>query len=236
MRIRLWLTTTTVGAAAAVAAVAAGPAAMSAPLGHLHPSTLTASHAATITYGGSTTLHTTLTDQTTGQPIDGAKVKLLARANSAGYSEVASATTDSDGVGEAKVSPKVNTTYKWTYDGDDVHHRATSLVSTVTVTQIVHAALAKRSVKRGKTAEVYGTVKPNGDGKTVGLERRAAHHWKVLATARLQLQKLPNGKRKIGYILPFTAKPKGTLVLRVFSDTTRQTAGGISRHLKLTVT
>lgn len=223
-------------AAAVTIAATAGPASAVGPDTPLDATSITPAHSVTIAYGDSTVLTTTLTDTTTSTPIADADVSLLEKSNGPGFTEIATATTDADGVAKARVSPKQLAYIKWMYAGDTTHHAATSTVSTVSVAQVVHAALSKHKVKRHKSTEVYGTIKPHGEGKTVTLEKRVSGKWRKLSiTARLVVQKLPNGKTKAGYIMAFTAKQKGKVKLRVASDETRQNPGGVSRRLTLKV-
>jgi 5-hydroxyisourate hydrolase-like protein (transthyretin family) len=224
-------------AAALIVATTAGPAAALRPDAHLDSTSIATSESVTIQYGASTALTTTLTDTTTSSPVAGADVSLLEKSNGPGYTTIATPTTDADGVAKATVSPKALSYYKWSYDGDGSHHRAMSTASTVSVSQVVHAALSKKRVKRHRATKVYGTVKPHGEGKTVTLEKLVAGKWRQLPiTARLEVQKLPNGKTKAGFVMPFTPKHKGKVKLRVESDPTRQNPGGVSKRLKLKVT
>jgi 5-hydroxyisourate hydrolase-like protein (transthyretin family) len=225
------------GCALAIGASGVDASAATAVVPHaLDKTSITAPPNQIIGYGETATLSTTLIDTTTSQPITAAEVDLLARpADSTQFSQIASATTGDDGVATVLQSPTETTSYKWTYAGDDTHHLATSTDGITQVAQIVHAHLSKHKVKHRKHVDVYGTVKPGG--KFVHLQRLKAGEFVTFAgsAARVKRQTLPNGKDKVGFVLPYTPKHPGTVTLRVVSDDDSLNAGNVSKQLTLTV-
>ena len=216
----------------------------SAPSASLTPhsasdqSAMTAPATATIKYGASTSLATTLTDSTTHADLASASLVLLARAVGApSYSQVGTAVTSSHGVAKARVHPTVNTHYKWSFAGSAGHSARVSPLGTISVAQVVHAALSSPHVKPGKRDKVYGTVSPSESGKVVTLQRLVSGRWtSVGVSARITLQTLPNHKKVVGYILSYQPTAKGKQTLRVVRAATSSNAAGASPHLRLTVT
>jgi hypothetical protein len=97
--------------------------------------------------------------------------------------------------------------------------------------------LSASKVKHGKEIKVFGTVSPNESGRTVTLQRLVSGTWKTLAvTAKIELQKLPNHKKVVGYVLTYGPNSSGKQTLRVSRTATSTNAGGVSSRLKLTVT
>jgi hypothetical protein len=216
------------------------PSAPVTPHGHIDSTSIAASKPRAIKYGGKATVTTTLTDTTTSTPISNAQVTLLRKpSNRPSYKPIPGGPLTTDGNGQARMAfaPKLNTFYRWSYAGDAGHRKATSTPTEIAVSQVVHAALTKKKVKRRKSVEVWGTIQPDGNGKTVTLQQLRSGHWRRLPVyTKARVQKLPNGKRKAGFILVFTPKKKGVDKLRVVSDATRQSDGGISKRLRLKVT
>ena len=201
------------------------------------PSALAAPHPLSIRYGAAATVTTTLTDKVASNPIGGANVTLLSRAGTSGaFAPVMTTTTSAAGKAGASVHPHVNTQYKWTYTGAGLHAAASSTAASISVMQVVHAALSAPTVKRHHAVKVYGTISPNESGKTVRLERLAGGGWKpVGGKAKIVRQKLPNGHTAIGYVLTLTPGPAGKETLRVLRAATSANTAGVSGHLTVTV-
>ena len=180
---------------------------------------------------------TTLTDNVGSSGIGGASVTLLSRAGTSGaFTPVKTTITSPAGKATASVHPHVNTQYKWTYAGAGLHIAASSTAGTVSVMQVVHAALSAPTVKRHKAVKVYGTVSPNESGKTVRLERLVSGKWKPFGSkAKIVRQRLPNGHKAIGYALRLTPAQAGKETLRVLRAATSTNAPGASPRLSLTV-
>lgn len=199
--------------------------------------TPTAATTTSIYYGKSATLSTTLTDTTTGHAISGVTVTLSQRPGTSGsFHRVTSATTASSGMAKLKVTPKVNTQYVWTYAATAAHQAATSKFATITVSQVVHATLVKKTVTAGHKAVVYGTVSPTDNHKKVVLQQFTHGAWKALRiTATIHLQKLPNHKHAVGFVLKLKTHHHGKLKLRVARAATATNTAGNSSTLHLTV-
>jgi hypothetical protein len=201
-----------------------------------HASKLTTPHAATIRDGAKVTLSTTLADSTTHSPLAGATVTLLGRSGSGPFTTVATAFTDGQGKAGASVHPGVNSQYKWSYAGTSGHAATTTAAVAVSVAQVVHAALSASHVKAHKRARIYGTVSPSETGKSVALQELLKGKWKTLTTATIKRQKLPNGKKTVGFLLSVKPVKKGTETLRVSRSATSANVAGVSQRLKLKVT
>jgi hypothetical protein len=202
------------------------------------PSALTSPATTTIKYGDSTTLSTTLTDSTTHADLANANLVLMARAaGAASFSPAGTAVTTSSGIAKATVHPNVNTHYEWSFAGTSGHSARVSPQGTVSVAQVVHAALSSAQVRHGRIDKVYGTVSPNESGKVVTLQRLVSGTWRsTRITARITLQKLPNHKKVIGYVLTYQPRAKGKQTLRVIRTATSSNAAGASPRLRVTVT
>lgn len=201
-------------------------------------SSLTAPKPRQISYGRMTTLRTTLTDAATHAAIAGTHVTLLSRADgSAKFRSVATVVTDSHGAAKERVAPHANTQYEWSFPGSAGHGSRITTPTTVSVAQSVAAALQPAKDRPGKAVMVYGTVSPNESGRSVTLERLVHGKWTSLkATAKIKLQKLPNHRKLLGYVLSYRPTTSGEEALRVSRSATRTNAAGVSKRLTLTVT
>lgn len=199
---------------------------------------IAAPKSATVRFGKSATLSTTLTDTTTSSPVSSASVTLLAKAaNAASFVQVGTdQTTDSQGTAHLTVTPKISTDYRWSYNGDSKHTAATSSVGTVEVDQAIHAHLSATKVHHGKHAEVYGIVVPNRKGEKVALQQHHGGSWQTVGHAKIAVQKLPDGTHRAGFVIDVSTQTTGKQVLRVRTKDTSVIGGGVSKKLKLTVT
>jgi hypothetical protein len=213
------------------------PSASLTPHSPSDPSAMTSPAPSTISYGHSAVLSTTLTDATTHAHVANASLALLARpAGAASFSQVEAAVTKANGVATATVHPKVNTRYKWSFAGSTGHSARVSAPALVFVAQVVHAALSSTHVAHGERERVYGTVSPSESGKVVTLQRLVSGMWTIVGSARITLQKLPNHKKVVGYVLTYHPSAKGKQTLRVVRTATSSNAAGVSARLRLTVT
>lgn len=70
------------------------------------------------------------------------------------------------------------------------------------------------SIKKGKTTKIFGAVKPVAGG-TATLQKLVGKKWTKVTTATIKSQKLPNGKKAVGYVFTFKSAKKATVSLRV---------------------
>jgi hypothetical protein len=198
-----------------------------------HPSGLTAIPARTVNYGKPATITTTLTDATTHAPIAGATVTLkVGSASGPGTTHI----TNSQGIATATIHPKTNAGYLWVFGGSAGHAAVSTRSTRVLVAQVVHAALSAKTVKHGKAVELYGTVSPNEKGQVVVSYYRPGNNKTSRLKATIKRQRLPNGKKEVGFLMSLTCKKKGTQTLHVSRAATSKNAAGVSKPLKLKVT
>jgi hypothetical protein len=120
--------------------------------------------------------------------------------------------------------------------GSGIYGAVTSAVWTVSVTPTVAAALLHSTVRHGKSAEVYGTVKPTAANQTIKLQYKHAGRWSSLGTAKTRLQTLPNHKHVIGFVVTHTFAHAGTFSVRIVRPATSALTQGLSKTLTLKVT
>lgn len=190
--------------------------------------TLTGNRRSAIGYGRSTTASTVLTDSVTGKKVGGQTVVLYGRSGKA-FVKVATARTGSTGAASVKVSPRATTTYQWRFAGTSTLKASTGASWTVTVRQSVAISVRSAAGRPGRVVRVFGTVAPATKGEVVHLQHRVGKAFKAAGTVRLRLQKLPSGRRAVGYVFRIKAPHKGSAVYRVTSSATRSTAAGTSR-------
>jgi hypothetical protein len=105
-----------------------------APAAGAQPARLVLGGAATITYGGHTTVSGRLTDQQGGGGLAGQQVNLWAEpAGTAGWQPAGTATSGADGSFHLAVAPAATTAYRASFAGSDTHAAAASAKQTVTV-------------------------------------------------------------------------------------------------------
>ncbi|WP_310964648.1 choice-of-anchor Q domain-containing protein [Nocardioides terrisoli] len=193
----------------------------------------TAMHS-TIGYGGHLTVRTVLS---AGGPVRGAQVQLCSRMGTTGaFGSCHASTTNASGAASARVSPRVNTQYRWRYAGSSTRRASTSAVDTVAVRQVVQAAVRPGRVARQTRARVYGTVRPAGSGQLVYLQRRVHGAWKTLAIhARIRRQRMPDHTRRVGFVIAVKERRAGTYRFRVLRPATATNAAGTSSRVILKV-
>jgi len=207
------------------------------PHGAQDPSALSAPHGSTISDGKSTTLSAKLTDKKTHSAIGGGAVTLLGRSGTSGtFHMMKKLTTTSGGVAKAVVQPSVNTQYEFSFAATSTHAAVTSTIATVDVAQVVTAALTKTTITHGGKVSVYGTVLPAASGEKVTLQLKVNGKWKTISSVTTKKQKLPNGKKTVGYVISYPPGAKGKETLRVIRAADATNVGGTSKPLKLTVT
>lgn len=170
---------------------------------------------ARVDYGTSITETTTLTDVATTLPLTGASVRLLSKVTGKPFTEVATAVTDDLGVASVTLTPEVNTTYEWVYDGDAEHAEGASGRSVVKVAVLVEGAVRKVHVKPGHRTRVFGVLHPALPGTTVVLEQQAAGSWHRVASTVVASRLMPDGTRQVGYLMRFRTPGNGSFNLRV---------------------
>jgi hypothetical protein len=161
---------------------------------------------------------------------------LWARPAGGSWRIVSTVVTTADGRGAASVTPRVNTRYRWVFDGDDSHYAASSASPLIKVKQAVTAKITKHSARRFSTVRVYGTVKPKAAGKRVALQRRSHGRWvSVHSGATIQRQVLPNGIRTLSYVITIPTYNRGRSLYRVHRAATSTNASGNSRAISLRI-
>jgi fibronectin type III domain protein/Big-like domain-containing protein len=192
--------------------------------------TLAISKSTTIAYGKSTTITAKLSDATTHANISAATLTLLSRTSTAKpFTAVKSVKTSSTGVASVTVAPKAKTYYEWKYAGSTVHAAKTSASATVSVAKVVTAAAKATRPKKGVKFSVYGTVAPALSKLKVSLQQKVGSKWKTIATAKTASQKLPTGKKKVGFVFTLKEKKKGKFSFRVVAAATSTLAAGTSK-------
>jgi hypothetical protein len=185
--------------------------------------------AATVTYGGHTTLSGRLTDQQSGGGLDGQPVNLWAEpAGTAGWQPAGTATTGPDGSFHLAVAPAATTAYRASFAGSDTHATAESTQVTVAVRTRVSARKSAGTIRRGQRFTVTGTVSPNHAGQRVSLQRLVGGAWKTAATGTLSASST--------YTLRATPPTTGRLTYRVYKSADRDHAASASARQTVTVT
>lgn len=191
----------------------------------------------TITIGNSTALSATAFDADTSSPLAAMSVQLLARTNAqATFHLVTTAATSAAGLASVSVRPTVTAHYEFYFPGGSGHAAATGAELTVFVAPVVTAKITKSSVRRGGRALLYGALAPARAGSTVWLQREVAGTWKTLAVhAVVKHQKLPNGKRALGYVLRIPTGSRGASTYRAIVKASSRLASGASSARRVTV-
>jgi hypothetical protein len=190
-----------------------------------------------VVYGHSVSLAATLSDRATNATLS-APVQLLSRTGTAAaFGSVESLTSATDGTVSVTVQPTVTTQYEFFYAGSAAHARSYSGVVTVSVAPGVTARLTKSKAARHHSVTLYGAVKPNQSGVVVWLQRRSGSTWKTLAVhAEEKKQRLPNGKRSLGFVLKVPTTKKGTASYRALVKAASSRIAGSSPAKRLRVT
>jgi hypothetical protein len=194
-----------------------------APATGAQPARLVLGGAATITYGGHTTLSGRLSDQQSGNGLAGRQVNLWAEpAGTAGWQSAGTATTGADGSFHLAVAPAATTAYRASFAGSDTHATAESAQVTVTVRTRVSARKSAASIRRGQRFTVTGTVSPNHAGQRVYLQRLVNGAWKTATTGTLSAGS--------GYTLRATPPTTGRLTYRVYKSADRDHAAASAKQ------
>lgn len=134
----------------------------------------------TITYGGSSTLSTTLKHGTT--PLPGRQVTLY-RVTSSDPVAVGSAKTDAYGVARKAVTPARNTTYFWYFFGDSNHSISWTAARPVYVRARISLTLADSTLRPGHPLVATGRVSPAKVGSVATL-------WRKTSSGRVKLRSI----------------------------------------------
>jgi hypothetical protein len=200
-------------------------------------SKLTISAPASVKYGATTKITCKLTDTTANAAVGATHVSLYTRpASGKPWSLVKKATTNSGGTATLAVHSTANAQFEWRYAGNSGHDPATSPVTSVTTSQVVAVAGSAKKVKHNKSVQVYGTVQPAGAGQLVDLQLSKSGKWKTVDHVKIKKQKLPNGKRVVGYLFSTKLKSKGSYKFRVLKPATRTLGAGHSATLTVRAT
>jgi hypothetical protein len=190
--------------------------------------TLSITAPASVKYGATATISGTLTDSTTRKALSGQTVGLYRRASSSkSFTLVKSVKTTSAGVARDAVKTTANEQYEWRYAATSTHKAATSKVKSVGAVQTVSIARTPAKVKAGKSIKIYGAVTPAGSGK-ISLQSDVKGKWRAAGTATIKRQKLPNGKKAVGYVFTVKLAKKGTYTYRVVKAATSTLLAGVS--------
>ena len=131
--------------------------------------TITAS-ASRITAGQGVTLSTTLTRG--GTPMANTTVALLAaKTGTTTFKQVATATTDANGVAKSTRHPSFNTTFEWSFAGSGNASPATSPTKAITVRTKVTLHVFDTTLGSGQPLVVWGATSPNKWGVTITIYR-----------------------------------------------------------------
>ena len=199
------------------------------------PSSVTAQASATkVAHQGAVTLSTAL--RVAGDPAVGTSVTLQARQPNGSFSDVGSATTNSQGSASLVVRPTRTTTYRWSFAGTANVEPSVSSQVTVSVSPILTAKAKKTRLDRGGTLVVSGKVTPVLGGTTVTLWRNTGLGPVRLATTKVKANGSYRVSRKInepGRYKVFTSIPAVGAYVQATSPTitvtvTRQNKRAVS--------
>ena len=224
--------TLTVSAAPAATGTAAtltlqGPnGAQSVPLAKQGAGILHASATRTkITAGASAAVTGTLL-RPAGAGAPGQVVTLTQRpAGARAASPVAKATTSARGSVSFRVTPRVNTTYGLVFGGNATLSAASGPPVHIDVAPRITAALAQRTLPRGRAARVSGQVTPAPGGRRVALQLKRGRRWVTIASARAD--------RAGRYRFLIRSHRAGRATYRVWLPATATHASGTSPTLRL---
>jgi hypothetical protein len=196
--------------------------------------TLAAPAKATIVAGKSVTVHTTM--KADGLPVPNTGVQLQKQVpGSTAWTSAGTAHTNSSGVASLTIKPTRTLTYRWAFLGNTSIAPGVSSTAKIQVAQSVTIALSAHSVTHGKKVKVYGLVAPGAKGQKVTVQRKVGSTWKKIGTATLKVQKLPNGKKTLGYVLTYKPSAKGKQILRATKAKTVSVSAGTSKTVTLKI-
>jgi hypothetical protein len=105
---------------------------------------------------------------------------------------------------------------------------------------VVKLAAKPATVKHKKATKLFGTVSPNETGQHVAIQQLVKGKWKSVAgksgTATIKKQKLPSGKKTVGYVFTLKESKPGHYTFRVTRAATTTNAAGRSTSITLHVT
>jgi hypothetical protein len=170
--------------------------------------TLTRS-AATITYGGASTLTAKLTQSTGGTAVGGAKVALQQRKKgTTTWAALSTLTTSSTGVAALAVKPVRSTEYRALYAGTTGRLSRTSATTAVLVAPRITSSWSVTSIRLGSASYLRAAVSPTHAGQAVYVQRYSSGAWRTIATVTL------SSTSAISY--RYVPKVKGTYSYRVY--------------------
>jgi hypothetical protein len=179
-------------------------------------SALTISKGSKIAYGKTVKIAGTIKDAATHKAVSGATVSLYAKVSgSSAYKKLKSLKSTSAGALSATgLKPTKTTTYQLRYTGTPAHKAANSATNVVTVARTATVKASVKSIKKGKSAKIYGVVAPVAGGKAT-IEKKSGKKWVTVGHATIKKEKLPNGKKAIGYVVSYKGTAKGKFTFRV---------------------
>jgi len=194
--------------------------------GYKSLSTIAQTHYA-VNYGESATIIGDAWDNT-GDPIVGT-LELFGRATGKhAFVKLGNARATVHQHARMRVRPRVTTTYKVKFPGDQRFNSSSSSTVVVQVLKVVSASIPRASIRRGQSLTVRGSVSPHKRGLSVQLQRWNSHRWVSWARGR-------TGNRG-GY--SFTVRPpsSGIGLVRVVAGAGKGTGRGSSEVKRFTVT
>ena len=210
--------------------------------GSADPVAITATGASRATAGRAAPQRMVLVDTATGDPVRGATVVLQRRAGrSRAWEHAATVATAIDGTAAAAPRLSSLTQFRWVYrrstDNRSTDYKATSSATkTVQVDRLVRAAVRPTRPRPRRIARIYGTVLPPRRGLQVTLQRWTGQSWAPgAAHSTTRRQRLPNGRRTIGYVLAVRPANRGRFTYRVKCAATRTNLAGHSRPVTVRV-
>jgi hypothetical protein len=190
-------------------------------------SKMTISGPSSVKYGATAKITGKLTDTTSHAAIGGVHASLYTRPKSGkSWSLVKKVTTSGGGTATFGVHSTANAQYEWRFAGNSGHDPATSSIKTVTTSQVVSLSSTDKKIKHGKSVQLYGTVRPAGNGDTVDLQLFKSGKWKTQDHTKIKKQKLPNGKKVVGYVFAAKLASKGSYKFRVLKPATNTLEAG----------
>jgi hypothetical protein len=179
-----------------------------------------------VTYGGRRSMAVTVTAG--GQPLVGAKVKLLARATSKrSWVVVGSAFTKTGGKASIRIKPARSSVYEWVYAGD-AGHTGSVADKTISVAPWLKISISgKGHALRGAIATLSGTIGPVFAKQAVILQRKSGKKWITVADAKIT--------KSGSYAFSLNTLTRGTWAYRVVKKQSGDyiTAYSVAKSLKV---
>jgi murein DD-endopeptidase MepM/ murein hydrolase activator NlpD len=184
--------------------------------------------AETIPYGSQVRLTASLRRDDTATALANKRIRFETRpVGSSTWTELALATTGTDGRARTVTSPRRHQEYRAVYAGSDRWGTSRSRTRTVRVSSTVTASLDHATIRLGRTTYLAGRVRPAPVGATVRLQQRVGDSWTRVETRAVE----PDGSYR------FRLRPStgGTFTYRVVRPATETLDRGVSRRRTLTV-